>query len=303
MDLKRLVPVVGVGLLTAAGASTALGQTATLKNDRFASDVSTVADAQMSIQAGFAAGEMALAVLNVPTNFRHAFKVTHVQIMWASTTPGTVAPVDQGSIMVYSGSVLQPGYALAFDSSQDAASGDGLTPQMQDGGLNDFDFSSENILLHDVSKITVGLLFSTATDPNTGPSVCSDWPPNNASHSTSGANAIYGTWPEMNINSNQFFEPRVDLGGGFIFGISGNFFIRAVIENAVNCPADLGTAGGFAGQDGILDNNDFIAFVSYFFTSNPIADMGRAGGVEGADLQFDNNDFIVFINRFFAGCS
>ncbi len=87
------------GLLIAASSTTALGQTI-LKNDRFPNDVSTVADAQMSIQAGFVAGEQALAVLNVPVNLRPAFKVTKVQIMWASTSPGTVPPSDQGSIMI-----------------------------------------------------------------------------------------------------------------------------------------------------------------------------------------------------------
>jgi hypothetical protein len=290
-------------VLAVAGAtSSAFAQTATLKNDRFPADVSTVQDAQMSVQAGFVAGEMALAVLNVPTNFRSAFRVTHVQMMWASTSPGTVPPSNQGSIMIYSGSVLQAGSVLVFDSANDGAAGDGFTPQMQDGGLNDFDLTNEDILINDAAKITVGLLFSEATNQQTGPSVCSDWPPNNASQSTPGANAIYGTWPEMGMNEPQFFEPRVNLGGGLIFGISGNFFIRAIIENATDCPADLGMAGGFAGQDGVLDNNDFIMFINYFFTNNPIADIGRAGGIEGADLQYDNNDFIVFINRFFAGC-
>jgi hypothetical protein len=107
----------------------------------------------------------------------------------------------------------------------------------------------------------------------------------------------------MGIATPPFFEPRVSLGGGLVFGVSGNFFIRATIESAANCPADLGIAGGFAGQDGVLDNNDFIMFINYFFTNNPLADIGRAGGVEGADTHFDNNDFIVFINRFFAGCN
>ncbi|MFT3684145.1 MAG: GC-type dockerin domain-anchored protein [Phycisphaerales bacterium] len=257
--------------------SAAFGQTATLKNDRFANDVSSVQDAQMSIQAGFDPGEMALAILTVPTALQGAFKVTHVQIMWASTAPGTVPPSDQASVMIYSGSVLQPNAFLVFDSANDAAAGDGLTPQMQDGGLNDFDFSTENIVLHNVAKISVGLQFSTATNQTTGPSVCSDWPPNNASHSTAGANAIYGTWPEMGITTAQFFEPRVNLGGGVVFGISGNFFIRAIIESASSCPADLGHAGGFAGPDGQLDNNDFIMFINYFFTNNPIADIGRCG--------------------------
>ena len=68
------------------------------------------------------------------------------------------------------------------------------------------------------------------------------------------------------------------------------------------CPADLGAQGGVPGQDGILDNNDFIAFIDYFFEQNPLADRGVQGGIAGQDAQFDNNDFIVFIDQFFDGC-
>jgi hypothetical protein len=299
MKLTNRAPYL-CGLLAAALSSTAFGQTL-LKNDRFPNDATTEPDAQMSIQAGFIANEQALAILTIPVNLRPAFKITKIQIMWASTSPGLAPPSDQSSVMIYSGSVLQPGYAIVFDSKNDAEDGNGLTPQMQDGGLNEFDFTAENIILHNVSKISVGLEFLTETNQSTGPSVCSDWPPNNANHSTAGANAIYGTWPEMGINSPQFFEPRISFGGS-VFGISGNFFMRAIIENASSCPADLGSQGGFQGADGVLDNNDFIVFINYFFGHNPAADVGRQGGQPGADLVWDNNDFIVFIDQFFAGC-
>jgi hypothetical protein len=66
--------------------------------------------------------------------------------------------------------------------------------------------------------------------------------------------------------------------------------------------ADLGSVGGLVGDDGVLDNNDFIAFVDLFFAGNPAADLGRVGGLPGGDGVFDNNDFIVFIDLFFAGC-
>lgn len=71
------------------------------------------------------------------------------------------------------------------------------------------------------------------------------------------------------------------------------------------CAADLGIQGGITGAgtgDGVLDNNDFIAFIDLFFTQHPAADMGIQGGIPGADGQHDNNDFVVFIDRFFAGC-
>ena len=69
-------------------------------------------------------------------------------------------------------------------------------------------------------------------------------------------------------------------------------------------PADVGAAGGVYTPcgDGLLDNNDFIAFIDLFFAASPIADRGSAGGFPGTDNSWDNNDFIVFINQFFEGC-
>ncbi|HYD01569.1 MAG TPA: GC-type dockerin domain-anchored protein [Phycisphaerales bacterium] len=77
-----------------------------------------------------------------------------------------------------------------------------------------------------------------------------------------------------------------------------------IMCNAVTppCPADLGAQGGIPGQDGVLDNNDFVVFIDYFFSSNPAADVGQQGGQPGSDAAFDNNDFVVFIDLFFAGC-
>ncbi|MBY0307478.1 MAG: hypothetical protein K2Q09_01930, partial [Phycisphaerales bacterium] len=68
-------------------------------------------------------------------------------------------------------------------------------------------------------------------------------------------------------------------------------------------PGDVGGAGGLAGSDSRLDNNDFIAFITLFFEQNPTADMGMGGGLAGSDGAWDNNDFIAFINNFFAGPS
>jgi hypothetical protein len=79
----------------------------------------------------------------------------------------------------------------------------------------------------------------------------------------------------------------------------------AVLTEIRPCgPADIGAQGGIASPcgDGLLDNNDFIVFINYFFSGNPLADRGQQGGIPGADQLFDNNDFVVFINQFFAGC-
>ncbi|MFT3685734.1 MAG: GC-type dockerin domain-anchored protein [Phycisphaerales bacterium] len=67
-------------------------------------------------------------------------------------------------------------------------------------------------------------------------------------------------------------------------------------------PADIGRQGGLPGSDSHLDNNDFIAFINYFFNHDSHADQGIQGGLPGHDGAYDNNDFIAFINHFFAGC-
>ncbi len=88
-----------------------------------------------------------------------------------------------------------------------------------------------------------------------------------------------------------------DIGGNFAGGMSG--FVDVL---PAPCAADLGTTGGVPGQDGQLNNNDFIVFIDYFFAGNTAADIGTTGGLAGADGRFDNNDLIVYIDRFFAGC-
>ncbi|MFT3685447.1 MAG: GC-type dockerin domain-anchored protein [Phycisphaerales bacterium] len=69
-----------------------------------------------------------------------------------------------------------------------------------------------------------------------------------------------------------------------------------------DCIADFGRAGGISEPDGMLDNNDFIAFINQFFALDERADIGTTAGFFGHDSRFDNNDFISFINLFFNGC-
>ncbi|MDP1663377.1 MAG: GC-type dockerin domain-anchored protein [Phycisphaerales bacterium] len=76
--------------------------------------------------------------------------------------------------------------------------------------------------------------------------------------------------------------------------------VRVVFSS---CSADLGMQGGAQGQDGVLDNNDFIVFIDHLFNQDPRADVGRQGGVAPGEGIFDNNDFVVFIDAFFSGCS
>jgi hypothetical protein len=75
-----------------------------------------------------------------------------------------------------------------------------------------------------------------------------------------------------------------------------------VVFTGTCCIADIGVQGGAPGHDGLLDNNDFVVFIDFFFNQNPLADVGRQGGIAPGDGLFDNNDFVVFIDAFFTGC-
>jgi len=68
------------------------------------------------------------------------------------------------------------------------------------------------------------------------------------------------------------------------------------------CAADLGSQGGRAGNDGVLDQNDMVAFIDHFFSRDFLADVGRQGGLPGPDGQLDSNDFVIFIDSFMSGC-
>ena len=91
-----------------------------------------------------------------------------------------------------------------------------------------------------------------------------------------------------------------DDGNPFAVGRLHVFFLDGLVTTCG--PADLGAQGGVFGGDGLLDNNDFIAFINAYFLADPGADLGQQGGELGGDGLFDNNDFIAFINHFFNGC-
>ena len=90
----------------------------------------------------------------------------------------------------------------------------------------------------------------------------------------------------LNRISNVFGESSTEVGG--------------VAEVRARKRADIGSQGGLAGPDGLLDNNDFVVFIDLFFRQSVLADMGAQGGEEGSDGAWDNNDFVVFIGWFFS---
>lgn len=102
-----------------------------------------------------------------------------------------------------------------------------------------------------------------------------------------------------------FYQVRVSNPCGSVTSDSALVFVTGVNVAPPRpevCKADVGGAGGVSEHDGILDNNDFIAFINAFFEGDESADVGVQGGDEGSDGLFDNNDFIVFIDLFFSGC-
>lgn len=81
----------------------------------------------------------------------------------------------------------------------------------------------------------------------------------------------------------------------FICEIGGR--IRKVVPRFA--AADVGRVGGVVGPDGVLDTNDFVVFIDWFFSSDMRCDMGQVGGIPGSDGEIDNNDLIVFVDAFF----
>ena len=95
------------------------------------------------------------------------------------------------------------------------------------------------------------------------------------------------------------------LTGDFLFSTFSSSNTVIVVRGFTVPPcntADVGRQGGEAIPDHLLDNNDFVVFINYFFGANPIADVGAQGGVAVHDGLFDNNDFVMFINYFFSPC-
>jgi len=114
-------------------------------------------------------------------------------------------------------------------------------------------------------------------------------------------------------------RPRVDAGRfrGFAWGenigwvnldltTAGQFV--GVTPPVSSCLADI-AGGGLNGlsPDGIVDGNDFVAFINSFgsgdISADALADVAGAG-IDGLspDGIIDGNDFIAFINAFAAGC-
>jgi hypothetical protein len=120
-----------------------------------------------------------------------------------------------------------------------------------------------------------------------------------------------GTRVSVSLLANQAWAVNGPNAGNVLVEVQGNGLTKVFDVPDGNVAlylvppcgaADVGAQGGTIGFDGLLDNNDFAAFINLFFANDPRADVGSQGGAVGADGQFNNNDFAAFITLFFAGC-
>ncbi|MBY0309241.1 MAG: hypothetical protein K2Q09_10905 [Phycisphaerales bacterium] len=89
-----------------------------------------------------------------------------------------------------------------------------------------------------------------------------------------------------------------------ISGTCGSTYDPSTIYRVVRAQdsIDAESPGQLAGVwEGYSSPEDVQRFAHYFRIACSLADLGSAGGVPGPDGVLDNNDFIVFINYFFAG--
>ncbi|MBY0307654.1 MAG: C-type lectin domain-containing protein [Phycisphaerales bacterium] len=122
-----------------------------------------------------------------------------------------------------------------------------------------------------------------------------------------GSTASYRNWSPGEPNESNGGEDCVEMYStgrwNDLFSYAAYpFTVVQTVLPAPACPADVGSAGGVEGPDGVLDNNDFIVFVERLFRRDGRSDVGADGGAAGSDGRWDGNDFIVFVGQFFQGC-
>jgi len=94
-------------------------------------------------------------------------------------------------------------------------------------------------------------------------------------------------------------DSQSGLTTSFALNDSDTVVVGAQVD-VLNCPADL-TGGPDGGPDGVVDANDFFAYLGLFAASDPAADL--TGGTDGGpDGIIDANDFFEYLGLFAAGC-
>ncbi len=187
----------------------------------------------------------------------------------------TGAPVVTGSTETWSDSLFASTFFLATNRGTDYVVG-GLTSNADATSDSMYVWNGTEILLREGQPINVG----TSTEPQ-----------------------IYYAGPILRnhrgfIDGSRNFWAVVDLKNDqFACIATGNVVGQAIIRIAL--PAGAPVCLADVNLDGIVDGNDFTAFINSFgvgdSTIDPTADVN-------GDSIIDGNDFVAFINAFGAGC-
>lgn len=203
---RRTVCAAAIAVLGVAGAI-ANGAEVVVKNDS-ATDGSTIA-----LQQGIIGGEHAAAWLTSPCNG----EIVALQIWWSSPAGGAGPSLEEAITVYAAGTFPNPGAILRNGPLPTDPEAVLLGPVMNDGGLNEFRFLDENMLVPLQIPVTAGQVFVVgfeldSTPGATGPTVATD-----INGCQAGKNAV-----------------RVIPGGFWVnlcaFGASGDWVIRAVVD-------------------------------------------------------------------------
>lgn len=258
--------IVAVGGLVALSGPSAVAQQFELRND------SLVPGGTVAIQLGFVDNEIGAAVFHTPTSM-YPLWIKRVQIFWTSIRGNSTNNIQDG-ILIYRGGGGTGGLSLVYESDP---------VQLFDGALNEVNIQDEQVIIQAPApdnRLTIGLRFLSGPNGNV----------NAASLVT-------------DIDGCQFGRNLIySVGGLFvgwadpcIYGISGDFVIRAIVETVATCYPDCDQSSG----PGVLDILDFLCFGNRFQAGDPYAcDCDTATGMGVCDVL----DFLCFGNRFHAGC-
>jgi hypothetical protein len=216
---RTVAPLLAALALAIALAPDATAEEVIVRND------SVEDGSAVLIQAGFVAGEAASAWLTSPCEGR----IVAVQVFWASLFGGEPPSVEESIAISADGVWPEPGPTLAFLEG----------PVMSDGFLNEFRHLDEmmsepiDIPVAAGERFVVTFTFANTPNPFLGPSVVTD--DDGCQTPMNGIFAIPGGW----------LNPCT-------LGVSGDFFIRAVVDCGASvgaCCFDDGTCRDLLGPD------------------------------------------------------
>jgi len=205
----------------------------------------------VAAQFGFANGEIGAVRFEIDPGL-FPIQIKRVQIFWTSALANGTQSL-QDSILIFSGN---------FDDLIANLEG----PVLIDGGLNEFNLETLNIVVNNPTPITVGLQFFEAPNGDALlPTLVTD-----VDGCQSGLNWVFVP------GANQWFN----LCG---FGVSGDLVIRMLINPMGEPQVCLGDING----DGVVDTADLGLLISVFGEAPPFlpeADLNDDGVADTADL-------------------